>query len=305
MRAREQAHALRTAPWVQDRLARRFVGAKHPIDDFLFDYYPYSVAKLTTWHPGWGTVIEREDSFLVRHKDYVRVVGGVTVGPAGLAKRVERLQLASLLLRCTSDRAPMFNCFGMHEWAMVFRAQASDVRHEDHPLRLTPQEIEQVVQDVGLRCTHLDAFRFFTADAVPMNEHRLTRASQPDFEQPGCVHAAMDLYKYAMWAGPYLPSELAADCFGLARTARGLDMQASPYDLRALGYEPIPMETREGRSQYALRQKELSAEAQALRRRLLQSIDDLLACATRTSTDCDGLLPESEAQAPAGQPAGR
>ncbi len=276
MREREQSHGERTLPWVQDRLARRFVGEKHPVDDFLFDYYPYSIAKLTTWHPGWGAVIARDDEFLSRHREYVRVDTGVTLGTAGLTKRSERLRMASTLLGNTKDRAPLFNCFGMHEWAMVFRGQSSDVRHPEFPLRLEPSEIEQVVKEVGLRCTHLDAFRFFTAEAVPLNEHRLTRATQPDFEQPGCVHAAMDLYKYAMWAGPYLPSELAADCFGLARTARILDMQASPYDLRELGYEPIPMETREGRSQYVLRQRELSAQAQQLRARLLKSIEELL-----------------------------
>lgn len=282
MQAREQAHALRTLPWVQDRLSRRFVGLKHPVDDFLFDYYPYSIAKLTTWHPGWGVVIEADDDFLGRHRDYVRVESGATVGIAGLIKRAERLQLAATLLRNTHDRAPLFNCFGMHEWAMVFRGQVSDVRHAEYPLRLEPSQIEQAVQEVGLRCTHLDAFRFFTDEAVPLNEHQLTRASQPDFEQPGCVHAAMDLYKYAMWAGPYLPSELAADCFGLARTARTLDMQASPYDLSELGFDAIAMETREGRSQYVLRQRELSAAAQVLRKRLLTAIDALLASESRS-----------------------
>ena len=279
MRERQSAHANRTAPWVQDRLARRFVGRKHPVDDFLFDYYPYSIAKLTTWHPGWGEVIPDDDEFLKQHKDYVRVDSGITLGITGLQKRRDRLRLASTLLRSTRDRAPLFTCFGMHEWAMVFRSQSSDVRHADYPLRLSPGEIEAAVHDVGLRCTHLDAFRFFTPDAVPLNEHQLTRASQPDFEQPGCVHAAMDLYKYAMWAGPYLPSELAADCFSLARTARTLDMQASPYDLRSLGYEPIPMETREGRSHYVIRQRELSSQAQDLRGILLSSVEALLAAA--------------------------
>ena len=279
MLERESAHAERTAPWVQDRRARRFVGQRHPVDDFLFDYYPYSIAKLTTWHPGWGEVLHRDDEFLKQHKEYVRIDAGVTLGMDGLHKRRERLRLASTLLRSTRDRAPLFNCFGMHEWAMVFRNRASDVRHADYPLRLTPAQIERVVTDIGLRCTHLDAFRFFTQDAVPLNEHQLTRASQPDFEQAGCVHAAMDLYKYAMWAGPYLPSELVADCFSLARTARSLDMQASPYDLSSLGLEAIPMETRDGRGEYVVRQRELSAQAQRLRGTLLARIDALLATA--------------------------
>lgn len=290
-RSREQAHTLRTLPWVQHRLARRSIGQKHPVDDFLFDYYPYSIAKLTTWHAGWGEVVDRDDEFLTRHRDYLRLDSGATVGLEGLLRRAGRLQQAEVLLRNTVERAPQFNCFGMHEWAMVFRGQASDIRHAEYPLRLEPWQIERAVTDLGLRCTHLDAFRFFTADAVPLNEHQLTRATQPDFEQPGCVHAAMDLYKYAMWAGPYLPSELAADCFELARTARVLDMQASPYDLRSLGLEPLPMETPEGRAEYVARQRQLSTAAQVLRKRLLESLALLVAVATQPASDCGGPLP--------------
>ena len=44
------------------------------------------------------------------------------------------------------------------------------------------------------------------------------------------------------------PSELVADCFALARDIRALDMRASPYDLAALGYEPVRVETPEGRA---------------------------------------------------------
>lgn len=60
----------------------------------------------------------------------------------------------------------------------------------------------------------------------------------------------MDLYKYAMWFSPFIASELVADCFALARQARELDMRAAPYDLVELGYEPIHIETPEGRREY-------------------------------------------------------
>ncbi len=39
------------------------------------------------------------------------------------------------------------------------------------------------------------------------------------------------------------PAELIADCFELARDIRETDMRASPYDLRALGFTPIAIET--------------------------------------------------------------
>ena len=66
-------------------------------------------------------------------------------------------------------------------------------------------------------------------------EHEPTRATQPDLEQPGCLHAAMDLYKYAMWFQQFVGSDLVADCFEVARKARELDMRAAPYDLADLG----------------------------------------------------------------------
>jgi hypothetical protein len=36
-------------------------------------------------------------------------------------------------------------------------------------------------------------------------------------------------------------------------------MRASPYDLRELGYEPIPVETPEGRADYVRRQRDFAA----------------------------------------------
>ena len=48
----------------------------------------------------------------------------------------------------------------------------------------------------------------------------------PTFEQPGCLHAGMDLYKHAYRLTPLVASELVADCFELARDIRVLDMRA-------------------------------------------------------------------------------
>ena len=67
-----------------------------------------------------------------------------------------------------------------------------------------------------------------------------------ELEQPGCLHATMDLYKWAYKLGPLVPGELLLDCFELARDVRELDMRASPYDLTALGYRPVRIETAAG-----------------------------------------------------------
>ncbi|MGO2152824.1 MAG: 3-methyladenine DNA glycosylase, partial [Brevibacterium aurantiacum] len=91
-------------------------------------------------------------------------------------------------------------------------------------------------------------------------------------EQPGCLHAGMDLYKWAMKIGPIAPSDLVVDCFDLALDIRTLDMEASPYDLRGWGYGVVAIETAEGKAEYMDRQRAFSERAQALRQRLLDSL---------------------------------
>lgn len=58
------------------------------------------------------------------------------------------------------------------------------------------------VELMSLRCSHFDAYRFFTEDAVGRNLEPLSREPQVDTEQPGCLHAAMDLYKWAYKLAP-------------------------------------------------------------------------------------------------------
>ena len=45
-------------PWITPRLERRSLHQSHPVDDFLFEYYPISTNKLLTWHPGFGYSLE-------------------------------------------------------------------------------------------------------------------------------------------------------------------------------------------------------------------------------------------------------
>ena len=100
-----------------------------------------------------------------------------------------------------------------------------------------PTGTDQVVESHKIACSHFDAFRFFTdARRAPLNVLQPTRESQPALEQGGCLHANMDLYKWASKLMPFTPSALVLDCFELARDIRTLDMRASPYDLAALGY---------------------------------------------------------------------
>jgi hypothetical protein len=85
----------------------------------------------------------------------------------------------------------------------------------------------------------------------------------------------MDLYRWAFKFAPFTPSELIADCFALARDIREVDMRASPYDLRKLGFAPIRIETPEGRVEYESYQRDFAQRGQPLRARLLTLLERL------------------------------
>jgi hypothetical protein len=271
-RPRAEAHARRVDAWTADRLERSARGRRHPVDDFLFEYYPTRAGQLRRWHPGLGVAISGA-SELGQDPAYRAVIDGVvTVDPAHFARRRDGLAWVEGLVRRTAERPARLGCFGLHEWAMVYGLEQDEVRHESWPLRLAPQAIRDVVDEQGVRCTHYDAFRFFTPAAVPLNELMPTRATQPELDQPGCLHATMDLYKWTSKYAALVGSDLVADTFALAREARGLDMEAAPYDLRALGYEPIPIETPDGRAEYVRRQRDLVDKAAPLRRRVADAL---------------------------------
>jgi hypothetical protein len=275
---RRAAHRARVDAWVAPHLERRRRGRRHPVDDFLFDYYAFRPGQLRQWHPGFGLALAgtSADEYLER-PHYTRTADGVAVGRPALVDRSHRVRRVRDLLSATAARPASFGCFGLHEWAMVYRTSPEDIRHSDWPLRLTPDEVATLVESQGLRCTHFDAFRFFTAEAEPLNATRPTSEGRPDQEQPGCLHAAMDLYRWAFTLQPLTGSDLVADCFALTREVRVLDMRASPYDLHRLGYPPVAVETPAGRAEFVAGQRAFSTRAEVLRRRLLAELDALLA----------------------------
>jgi hypothetical protein len=179
-------------------------------------------------------------------------------------------------LAATGAATGQFGCFGLHEWAMVYRQDESQRRHLDRPLRLGQSGTDDVVREHQIKCTHYDAFRFFTPPARPRNAVQPDLASRVVLEQPGCLHASMDIYKWAYKLIPVVPSDLLLDAFALAMSIRELDMRASPYDLTDLGYSPIRIETPGGKAQYVAAQREFASAAQVLRGRLLGVLTELI-----------------------------
>jgi hypothetical protein len=269
--ARASAHRERVDALVAPHLDRRRRGQKHPAEDFLFTYYQLRPAQLRRWHPGAGTVLLGESARERLSWRWYRETGdGVAVDAGAIrADRAEGIDHIRTVLRATMERDGQFGCFGLHEWAMVYKQDPDQVRHNGVPLRLGGRGTDQVVESHRIRCSHFDAFRFFTEDAVPRNELQPTRVAVPELEQPGCLHAGMDCYRWAAKLGPLVPGELLLECFELAREIRILDMRASPYDLQGWGYEPVRIETAEGKAHYVAAQRAFAERANRLRRALL------------------------------------
>lgn len=277
-RAQQKAHHQRVALWADPHLARASRGEKHPVYDFLFKYYSFRASWLRQWHPGPDVILAGEAAReFLRWPDYSETTAGVRIDLSRLAaKRRTSLIWIRDLLAATTTRTPAFGCFGLHEWAMVYRQTPDEVRHNAYPLRFPTEELASIVESQPVRCTHFDAFRFFTAPARPLNKYQPERATLSEHEQRGCLHANMDLYKWAFKLTPFTPSDLLADCFALARDIRELDMRASPYDLAALGFAPIPIETAEGRVEYERQQRAFTIRSEPLRARLLALCERLL-----------------------------
>ncbi len=274
-RARRAAHEARADRLVEARRLRARKGERDPVEDFLFTYYPFRFSAVRRWTPGAGVALEEADE-LVDGRRFLRGADGLVRVALPDEAQAGRLDFSRKLCRAVAGRAAFHGCFGLHEWAMVY-GQAEQRRHGAWPLRLGAEGTDAVVRAMPVRCTHYDAFRFFTPGARPLNKLAPTLDARVDNEQPGCVHVTMDLFKWAMKAQPWVSAELAADAFELAHVARTVDMRASPYDFSAIGLRPIAIETAEGRAEYEAEQRRLSALAEPVRARLIAELERALA----------------------------
>ncbi|MEO7362183.1 MAG: 3-methyladenine DNA glycosylase [Gemmatimonadaceae bacterium] len=276
--ARALTHVDRVQRFTRPRRERRARRETHPVYDFLFTYYSYSGGKLETWHPDPHELLVDSDEARARFiGPAYHAVNGLIQRNASALSSADRKTLNGVLhiLSATRERSANFGCYGIHEWAMVYGGH--DVRHaEIAPLRLPQAQVDAFVESRPVACSHFDAFRFFAPAAQPMNRVALEWSTRHEAEQPGCIHANMDLYRWAYTSMPWIGSELLWDCFELAVGLRVLDMQAGPYDLSGLGFEPVCVETVEGRDQYQRRQREMSACASMLRARLIDTVGAIL-----------------------------
>lgn len=274
-RDRQAAHEAYVDDLLADHRWRAARGIAHPVDDFLWRYYTYRPAQLRRWHPGHGVVLTGDVTDILRRRDYRAVDGGASVDTAAvLAHRAATVRRCRDLLVAVESEPGWFGCFNMHEWAMV---HSTPKHRHPLPLRLGQAGTDEVVANLGAHCTHYDAYRFFTPTGRTLNDRQLTRADQLVLEQPGCLHAHMDLYRVAYKLSPLVDSALVLACFELAREIRDLDMAASPYDVSAYGLSAVAVETAEGRAAYVAAQRDFQQRAAPLRRRLLETAEAVLA----------------------------
>src|SRR5690606_11838060 len=194
-RSRQAAHRRRVERWTIPHRERQLRGEKHPVMDFMWTYYSFRPSRLERWQPGIGVVLAGGQEFLDR-RGFKRTSHGVAVDPAALtSKRRDTVEFVRGLLTATASRKPRLNCFGLHEWAMVYRTELEDIRHLGWPLQLGGRGTDAVVESMTLRCTHYHAFRFFTPPARPLNAVQPTRSDQICLDQPGLLHANMDITK--------------------------------------------------------------------------------------------------------------
>jgi hypothetical protein len=245
------------------------------VHDFLFTYYPFPPTRLRQWTPALGEFLEWSETAAADFPWLAQLPvclenGVLALDATKLALATQRA--ASFIINLCEGmlaRPARFACYGLHEWAMVYKQPAEEVRHQGWTLRLAPEALAEFVDSQSLCCTHFDAFRFFTPEARPLNHVQPSLDQRVALEQSGCLHANMDLYKWTTKLWPWAGADLLGETFAFAMQGRDLDMRASPYDLTSLGYSPVAIETPEGRETYRTEQQRLQELAIPLRERLL------------------------------------
>ena len=115
------------------------------MEDFLFTYYTQKPGQLLRWHPGDGVVLSGAEAAARTGWKYYRALDDGELAAAGLpagstavtvdrasflAERRDALVFAQVILAGTAARPAQFGCFGLHEWAMVYRQDKFELRHE-------------------------------------------------------------------------------------------------------------------------------------------------------------------------------
>ena len=110
----------------------------------MYEYYPTRLSLLRRWHPGAGLSLADAPEHAAWR--WYRTQGGVTRldAEAFWSANGATVDFVTGLVAATLTRRAVVGCFGLHEWAMVYRD--TETRHE-LPLRLGAAGTDAVVDD--------------------------------------------------------------------------------------------------------------------------------------------------------------
>ena len=155
---------------------------------------------------------------------------------------------------------------------MVYRQAQHETRHNAWPLRLSPDGTAAVVEQHPHPLQPLRRVPFLhPSRPTPQPALRPPARPRRGWSSPAASTPTWTSTSGRTSSRPWCGSELVADCFDLARDIRVLDMRASPYDLADLGYRADPIETPEGRAEYATGQRAFADRAAQLRDALIRA----------------------------------
>ncbi|MBA2729078.1 MAG: hypothetical protein H0U49_13020, partial [Parachlamydiaceae bacterium] len=145
--ARAKIHHALVGPMCDAFISRRAIGLTHPVHDFLFTYYNCSPQKLKQWIPSLDERLETSQDIA---EEYPYLSGywfyshanSLSVNKDRILEKT-RQQATFVADLCSNilQRTPRYHCFGMHEWAMVYKLSPEDIRHKGHRLRLKPEDL--------------------------------------------------------------------------------------------------------------------------------------------------------------------
>ena len=85
--ARRTRHEQRLQPLVGPHVVRQSRQEKHPVYDFLFEYYGFRPSWLMRWSPGLGVVLAGASAReYLKHREYHETGGGVALNPSQLSR---------------------------------------------------------------------------------------------------------------------------------------------------------------------------------------------------------------------------
>src|SRR4051812_34938559 len=101
------AYLARVRPWAEDRLRRMSRHEKHPVRDFLFEYYSFRPAHLLRWTLGPNVVLEGATAADLGWAEFTAADGGLVLLPAAFTPhRVPYLRWAVQYLEAVRGRPP-------------------------------------------------------------------------------------------------------------------------------------------------------------------------------------------------------